>query len=1115
MSATNQVTMWEEMVEIPTYETGVPDKNPMFLEKRVYQGSSGKVYPLPVIDKIYDRKIMKKWKVIYLENKYLKITVMPELGGRIQRALDKTNGYDFVYYNHVIKPALVGLAGPWLSGGIEFNWPQHHRPSTFMPVEYSLKENEDGSKTVFLGEIDRMYGTKETMGLTLHPDKAYLEINVQLYNRTQFPQTFLWWANPAYAVNENTQSVFPPDVHAVYDHGKRDVSSFPIATGTYYKIDYSAGVDISRYKNIPVPTSYMAGKSDYDFVGGYDNGKHAGLLHVADHHVSPGKKQWTWGCGDFGKAWDRNLTDSDGPYIELMTGVYTDNQPDFSWLMPMEEKSFTQYFMPYKNIGVIKNANRDFAISLNLCNGIIEAYAYASGEQNGVSIVLKGKTGSYENKKVNLSPEQTYCGRFELRKGDRETDLRLAVLGSDGKERISYQPAEKKDEKLPEPAKAIPAPEKIKSNEELFLAGLHLEQYRHATYEPDSYYLEGLKRDPGDIRINNAYGLLLLRRGRFKEAEKYFHTAIKTLTLHNTNPYDSEPLYNLGIALKYQGRYQEAYDALYKSCWNYAFQCSGYYEIASIDAMRGDWALALEHIKKSVLNNYDGLKARGLMASVYRKTGDLEKAESVARESISIDSLDFRAYYELYRITAAEGRKPDADSYRNELLRLLNGSSKNYEELSLDYAQAGLFDEAKEILKYYLEQCGAGRFDPMACYYMGYYCERMGNTAGRDEYYRKAAKADPLYCFPNRLCDVSVLQSAQKANPADAKAFYYLGNLWFDRKQYSLATECFETSRGLDGTFPTVHRNLALLYFNKLHNADAARKSIERAFELDQTDARVFMEQDQLYKKIGILPEKRLENLEKHPELVEQRDDLYVEYITLLNTTENVDKALSLMLNRKFHPWEGGEGKITKQYVYSCVEKGKQLMKAKEYSKAVEVLKHACVYPENLGEGKLSGTQENHINYYLGCAAQALGQEKESREFFQKASVGLVEPASAVFYNDQPPETIFYQGIALLKLGEKERAQEKFNKLIRYGKKHLHEHIVIDYFAVSLPDFLIFDDDLDKKNEVHCRYLMGLGSLGLGRKADASDEFHRALRLDPNHQGVLLYQKLTDDDNSF
>ena len=342
------VKVWEEKVVIPTYEVGEADKNPMFLEKRVYQGSTGKIYPYPSIQEISRSKTDKVWNAVYLENKYLKIMILPELGGRIQRAYDKTNDYDFVYYNRVIKPALVGLTGPWISGGIEFNWPQHHRPTTYSAVDHDIRQNPDGSCSVITGDVDQMYGTKEITTFTLYPDKAYIEIRGQLYNGTPLPQTFLWWANPAVSVNDYTQSIFPPDVHSVYDHGKRAVSRFPIATGEYYKHDYSEGVDISRYKNIPVPTSYMAERSEYNFVGGYDYQKKAGLLHVADHHVSPGKKQWTWGCGDFGKAWDRNLTDEDGPYIELMTGMYCDNQPDFTWLKPYEEKVFKQYFMPYK-----------------------------------------------------------------------------------------------------------------------------------------------------------------------------------------------------------------------------------------------------------------------------------------------------------------------------------------------------------------------------------------------------------------------------------------------------------------------------------------------------------------------------------------------------------------------------------------------------------------------------------------------------------------------------------------------------------------------------------------------------------------------------------------------
>src|SRR4051812_15251549 len=240
-----EVSIWQEEVMLPTYRTGLPDKNPMFFENRVYQGSSGVVYPNPVIESIEDEKTDQPYQALFLENRYLKVMILPELGGRVHMAFDKVANRHFIYYNQVIKPALVGLCGPWISGGIEFNWPQHHRPSTFEPIDYAIEENSDGSKTVWVSEVEKMFHTKGMAGFTLYPDKAYLEIKAQLFNRTSLPQTFLWWANPAVHVNEHYQSIFPPDVHAVFDHGKRDVSSFPIATGTYYKVDYSPGTDIS------------------------------------------------------------------------------------------------------------------------------------------------------------------------------------------------------------------------------------------------------------------------------------------------------------------------------------------------------------------------------------------------------------------------------------------------------------------------------------------------------------------------------------------------------------------------------------------------------------------------------------------------------------------------------------------------------------------------------------------------------------------------------------------------------------------------------------------------------------------------------------------------------
>ena len=1090
LSKNKKVRMWEEDITIPTYEVGTPEKNPLFLEKRVYQGSTGKVYPLPVIDKIYDEKVDKTYKAVFLENEYLHIMILPELGGRIQRALDKTNNYDFVYYNHVIKPALVGLLGPWISGGIEFNWPQHHRPSTFMPTDYSLEEFADGSKTLWVSEVDRMYGTKGMAGFTLYPDKAYIEIKGQLYNRTDIPQTFLWWANPALPVNDYTQSIFPTDVHAVMDHGKRAVASFPIATGEYYKYDYAPGTDISRYKNIKVPTSYMAYESDYNFVGGYDHSIEAGLLHVANHHISPGKKQWVWGNGDFGQAWDRHLTDVNGPYVELMTGVFTDNQPDFTWLNPYEEKTFKQYFFPYKKVGEVKNSSIDAAVNLEVDNGKARVVVYATGEFENATIILEGKAKRYLNETVNLSPTSTF--EIEVPVNEGATHLGLFVLDQAGKELISYVPQTGAEKPIPDPATAILAPEKLETTEDLYLAALHLEQYRHATYNPESYYLEGLKRDKTDIRLNNGYGLFLYRRGLFAESEKYFREAIAKQTWKNPNPYDGEPYFNLGLCLLKQGKIEEAYGAFYKSTWNEATQASAFYQIACIDSRKGDFQLALEHVDRALVKNYHNIKARGLKVVILRKLGRLKEATVLITENLKLDKFDYVSQFEHYLISG--------DAVDLEFLQAMIKQGVNqYLELALDYMQGGFYETAVQTL----EMCKLE--SPLIYYYKGYANVLVGKLEEAKANFETAETINPACCFPNKLDEILILEKAIELNKAGSYAHYYLGNLWYDKRQYEVAIANWEQSVALNTMLPTVHRNLALAYYNKKSDEQKALQSLEKAFELDRADARIFLELDQLYKKMNFPLETRLAKMQDYYDLIEKRDDLMVEYITILNSLGQYTKAYELTVEHKFHPWEGGEGKISSQYIYALTELAKIDIASKKYEEALTKLTDALSYPPNLGEGKLPNTQDNIIHYYIGCVYEGLENTELAQEYFTKASVGLQEPTDMMFYNDQPADTIFYQGKAFEKLGMTELAKARYTTLLDYAKEHMEDLIEIDYFAVSLPDTLIFEEDLQKKNKVHCLYLAGLGELGLGQVEKAKQHLQASGTMNVSHQGILRH----------
>ena len=1137
------VNAWREKVTIPTYEVGKPEKNPMFLEKRVYQGSSGVVYPYPVIESMSDEKVDKDYEAIWIENEYIKVMILPELGGRVQMAYDKIKQRHFVYYNHVVKPALVGLTGPWISGGIEFNWPQHHRPSTYLPVDSTIVENEDGSVTVWVNEMERMFHQKGAAGFTLRPGCAYLEIQGRVSNRTSLPQTFLWWANPAVEVNDAYQSVFPPDINAVFDHGKRAVSSFPIATGTYYKMDYSAGVDISNYKNIYVPTSYMGVNSHYNFEGGYENDTHGGMLHVASHHFSPGKKQWTWGNGDFGRAWDRNLTDEATPeemkrwgvdrkgfrpYIELMAGVYTENQPDFTWLMPYEEKQFVQYFMPYREVGIVKQASKDFVMNIETTASGVCFKVMATSRQR-VQLVLCHKNGeTYFNQTVTLTPEEVFEQTVDV-KDAKLGELLLAIC----KDNSAFQPDshrlfksvplllwEAEDDEIrpiPDAAEAALSPVDTKTNDQLYLTGLHLEQYRHATWSALDYYEEALRRDPNDVRCLNQTGLWYLRRGRFQKAEEYLRRAVKIWQKRNPNPYDSEAIFNLALALKYQNRQSEAYEFFWKSTWSKAWADAGYYEAACISAAQGRYEDTLDELNRCLVFNQCNHKARALKAAVLRliqdskQKGTLQMGSSkelnerlaLIKESLQLDRFNYGILYEQYLLTK------DKDVLK-QMVEMMHGNVYNYHELALDYAQAGLWQEAEQVLTIPAVAKKLIKESPLTSYYLGCFKVNQGMLDEAKQLFQQAEQVSSDYCFPNRMEDVNALTTAIAFNPEGSKAPYYLGCLYYAARQYDLAIENWEQSAKLDPSFPTVWRNLALARFNKQDRQEEALEYMEKAFQLNKNDERMLMELDQLYKRLQKPHDERLAFLQKYPKLVQRRDDLVLEEITLLNQTGHYEEAMQKLDARIFHPWEGGEGKVPAQYQICRVELAKKAIVAKEYEKAVQLLSECLDYPYHLGEGKLYGAQENDFYYLLGVSYEALGEKEKAIECWEQATKGPQEPAAAMYYNDAKPDKIFYQGLALYKLGREGEAHGRFYRLINYGKQHIFEKQTMDYFAVSLPDLLIWDDSLDTKNIIHCKYMLALGYYGMGDTEKALKFLEEVESLDINHQGIQQFRTLID-----
>lgn len=1080
--------VWQEPVTFKTYLTGKQDKHPIFLEHRVYQGSSGAVYPYGVTDTLQDKSEDRTYQALYLENDYLKVMILPELGGRVHRAYDKVNKRDFVYFNHVVKPALVGLLGPWISGGIEFNWPQHHRPTTFMPVDFEMQQHEDGSASVIVGEREPMHGLTVTTTFTLFPDKALLQIKSKVYNGNDTPRSFLWWSNPAVRGGEAHQSIFPPDVTAVFDHGKRAVIDFPIAHGEYYKVKYD-GVDISRYKNLPVPTSYMAWHSDYDFVGAYCHDEQGGLLHVADHHVAPGKKQWTWGYCDFGQAWDRNLTDSDGPYIELMTGVYTDNQPDFTWLDPGEEKEFVQNFLPYSKLGRVHNANTQAAIKIErdaAQKTLLHLGVYAIEQLAGKVQILDAASGKVlHEKEVALNPCEALVWQADLGTAER---LAMQLCNKEGKVMLSYSEHIAKPVPLPETAPNPPMPEEITSADEAYFIGQHLEQYHHATRHNFAYYLRGLEIDPLDYRCNLSLGNFEYNRCNYAKALEYADNALKRAHMLNRNPACGlASVLRANCLLKLQ-RDEEAYDEYFRATWSYNARTKGYCGLATVCCIRGEYGEAYEfacHALETEAYNQEALTLK-LFAAAEGKRSDfaLLLDEAIDAQVLNPVLRYFKAHY----IHSAENGAA--------LNKTLNGREINFLSVLEFLLKVRRPDLALGFCKGH-NPCGA-----IASLIFASLCTDASDKAAL--YSKAQAEFDKFVRFPNFTFERDVLGTLTDC----VFAQHLCACFDYSHRLYDRAVSLWQQCLKLDPDYIEAWRGLGIHAFNKEHDNAKAVSCFARAVELSEGDERLLFENDLLLKHTGHSVQERYDLLSRYDAAHFCRDDLKVEYVTLCNELGLTDKAQTL-LQRVYHVWEGGEGRITEQFVNNALLRAASQAQEGKYTQALETVTAALTYPHNLGEGKLVVQTDNNVYFFAALYAAKAGLADKAQEYARKAMTGDTTIAEQHYYNDVPCDYVFYNALSRKLWGSREDAEHIFAVMQKWSHDSYDAKMQEDFFAVSLPDLVVLDRDLDKEHKENCLLMRMLASLGQGDKSGFDSACSALQQLNPSNFKVYLYQALS------
>ncbi len=1082
--ADSAVSVRREKLVIPTYLAAEPERNPIFYFGRAYQGAKGPVYPYPFLDVLTDERLDKSYTALVLENDCVRYCVLPEIGGRIFEAVDKTNGYHFFYRQRVIKPALIGMLGAWISGGVEWNIPHHHRATTFMPVDWTLSEAADGSRTIWIGEMELRHRMKWLVGLTLRPGSSCLEVHYKIFNRTPFAHSILCWANAAVHANEDYQVIFPPGTRLATFHGKNQFARWPVSSEVYNGIDYAPGIDISWWKSHPSPTSFFAFESEEDFLAGYDHGKKAGVVMVGDHTFIPGKKLWTWGTGSQGERWERILTDEDGPYLELMFGSFSDNQPDYSWMMPYEVKTVTQFWYPIREIGGVKNATAQAACNLEVREGGSRALinVYATSFQSGARILLQSGGLSVLNKTVDLSPGRPVAVETPLPPGTREETLRVSLVGPDGRELVGYQPKRTVVPPFPRSVTPPPSPVDLQTAEELYFTGLRLEQFHNPAVEPDPYYEEALRKDPDDSRINTALGRLFLIRGMFRQAEGCLRRALVRQTRDYTSPKDGEALYYLGLALKFMGKEEAAAKAFGRASWSAGWKAAALVELAELAACRGTYEMGLDLIGRSLQSNALNTKALDIKAIILRRLGRLDEAEAAARSSLAIDPLDGLAVNELSLIWAARGLSSGSEYEWAEVKLEMGNHVENHLEMAADYSDCGLDEEAVDIILRLMNSYKKSASHPMLHYCLAYYLHNLGKPAEARRQLLRAGEMPPDYCFPFRLESIPVLSWASRENPRDARARYYLGNLLFDLQPERAVAEWEESVR-LDNTFATAHRNLAIGYSRLKNDLPRAIACLERAVANDPADPRLFLELDQIYDLADISPQRRLAVLTHNHSVVAKRDDALTREILLLVELEGYDRALELLEGHHFHVWEGG-GQIHGVYVDARLLRGQRELLQGKHDRALEDFQAALEYPENLEVGRpTSGGRDAEVYYFIGMALEAGGELAAAGEAFKRSTEAVSGPS----------ESAYYQGLSWRKLGEELRAGECFDRLIGFALENLEKAPAMDYFIK------FGERESSRRRAAYYRYLLGLGRRGRGEEAEAIAEFRKALELHPHY----------------
>ncbi len=979
LNVNDRVAAYEGTLALPTYPILAENRNPVFHS----QYGVAHIYPYTLLIDIATIPVEKTYRTLHLENRYLKVTLLPELGGRVYSVYDKVSGREVFYKNKVIKFAPLAIRGAFFSGGLEFSFPVAHAPTTADPVNWDIRENADGSASVSFGGLEHMSRMRWTITLTLYPDRCALAQDVFLQNPALIAGRYHYWTNASLDSEPETEFIYP--LRRVRSYEFAGTASWPSARLDLIQHDPGLpgmeGVPMWPADRLHDPANFRWEKDmlaqvsifgravQWDFFGAWQHSADCGYAHFADHRNVAGMKLWSWGQSPVGIVNQTSLTDDGSVYAETQCGAM-ETQLDFDFLPPGKVRQWREWWLPLRGLGGLTCASHELGARIHLAPGkqkgnvdlTVGICPVRPLKQARVRLSIPGDILLEEE--AATSPEEPWRATRTVKARQlADHSITLTVSDEDGQVLLNY--AHDRQAEPLEPVEPVQTGDPATADD-FCKVGLRHENFDNREKALDAYR-QALAQDPHHGPAHLQLGLMLLRSADFDDAALHLRQAAAVGR--------TEASYYLGLVAFYRDEFELAESGFRAVPENAPLSAAALCGLGRIALRRKDWHKAAGLFKQAHALDQASIVPSLLLAVALGRAGQTEQACLELDELLAKDPLNHLALRELALLRGEEGA-----SYRDRLARMLADDRQYVVDLACLYLSAGLPEDALVILA-----DAAKDWDyPMVSYLAWDILRGLGQDGEAEVWLKRGTQADIDLVFPSRLEEVMALARVLDQNPADHKAKYYLGSFLYAHERFDEAVTLWEEAASGLASSDVIYRNLGLAYWQRRNDPQRAIQLFEKALAINAENQDLYLVLDRLYKEQG-LSRKRTALIERIEKLTGLRDDLHKRLIVMLVELGQYEQAIQRLAKDTFVPTEMDQS-FHLAYVAAHMQRATVHMEAGRIEDAIADYRKALEFPVNVGVGRPLTSGNAEILYRLGLACEKLGRFDEALAAWREAA---------------------------------------------------------------------------------------------------------------------------------